>query len=88
MNFYHPFMFIAGTAGCWFLIKNWKLERAYFALNIFGGFLFHMIWEAQSRYILGYYVMLLPIAAVGLGQIFGWMTKCQVKINERKRKSK
>ena len=88
MNFYHLFMFIAGTAGCWSLIKNWKLERAYFALNIFGGFLFHMIWEAQSRYILGYYVMMLPLAAVGCMHIFGRMAKCQVKINERKRKSK
>ena len=24
-----------------------------------------MIWEAQSRYILGYYVLLLPLAACG-----------------------
>ena len=88
MNFYHLFMFITGAAGCRYIIKNWRLERAYFALNIFGGFLFHMIWEAQSRYILGYYVMMLPIAAVGCRQVFGWMVKCQVRINEHKRKNK
>lgn len=83
MNFYHLFMFITGAVGCWLVIKNWRLERAYFALNIFGGFLFHMIWEAQSRYILGYYVMMLPLAAVGCKQIFDWMAKCRVIVNER-----
>lgn len=69
MNVYHLLIFIGSAAGCWHMIRNWKLERAYFALNIFGGFLFHMIWEAQSRYILGYYVMLLPIAAIGWQRI-------------------
>ena len=40
--------------------------KAYFMLNIFDGFLFHMLWEAQARYILGYFVLLLPLAACGL----------------------
>lgn len=66
MNVYHLIMFVLSAAGCWYMMKNWRLERAYFVLNIFGGFLFHMIWEAQSRYILGYYVLMLPVAAVGL----------------------
>lgn len=66
MNVYHLIMFVLSAAGCWYIMKNWRLERAYFVLNIFGGFLFHMIWEAQSRYILGYYVLMLPVAAVGL----------------------
>lgn len=65
MNLYHFLMFICGSAGMLYLIKHWSLERAYLALNIFGGLLFHMIWEAQARYILGYYVMMLPLAAIG-----------------------
>lgn len=39
-------------------------------LNIFGGFLFHMLWEAQARYILGYFILLLPLTAYGL--YFPW----------------
>ncbi len=66
MNFYHLIMFALSAAGCWYIMKNWRLERVYLVLNIFGGFLFHMIWEAQSRYILGYYVLMLPVAAIGL----------------------
>lgn len=84
MNFYHLFIFITSAVGCWYTIKNWKLERAYFALNIFGGFLFHMIWEAQSRYILGYYVMMLPFAAIGCMQIFRQIERLLLMVRRRK----
>lgn len=36
------------------------------AIAVLGGFLFHMIWEANSRYILPYFLLLLPYAAQGL----------------------
>lgn len=78
MNFYHLLMFIGSAAGGLFILRNWRLERAYFMLNIFGGLLFHMIWEAQSRYILGYYVMLLPVAAAGYAAIFKKAEKWKV----------
>lgn len=36
-------------------------------LTIFiGGFLFHTLWEAKSRYIISYIVALIPITAIGL----------------------
>ena len=38
-------------------------------ITIFGGFLFHMLWEAKGRYILPYFVMMLPMAAVGLSML-------------------
>ena len=31
-----------------------------------GGTLFHMIWEAKSRYVFPYFVFLIPLAAYGL----------------------
>lgn len=36
---------------------------------VLGGFLFHMIWEANSRYIFLYSLMLLPYAAKGIVMI-------------------
>lgn len=36
-------------------------------IAVLGGFLFHMVWEANSRYILPYFLLLLPYAAWGLG---------------------
>lgn len=35
-------------------------------IGVFGGFLFHMIWEANSRYIFLYSLAMLPYAAKGL----------------------
>lgn len=75
MNIYHFFLFFCTSA--YFLLNRgkWSLPKAYFALNIFGGFLFHMIWEAQSRYILGYFVLMLPLAACGCERLLEWIEK-------------
>ncbi len=70
MNVYHFLMFLFASAYFVLRRKEWSLPKAYFMLNIFGGFLFHMLWEAQSRYILGYFVLMLPIAAAGLCAVF------------------
>lgn len=37
-----------------------------FIIGTFGGFLFHMLWEAGSRYIFPYSLLLYPYAAYGL----------------------
>ncbi len=73
MNVYHFFIFLC-TAFFFILRKGkWNLPIAYFMLNIFGGFLFHMIWEAQARYILGYFVLMLPLAGSGCCWFFEWI---------------
>ncbi|MDR0963687.1 MAG: hypothetical protein LBM60_03625 [Clostridium sp.] len=38
-------------------------------IAVFGGFLFHMVWEANSRYIFPYEIFLLPYCALGLSKI-------------------
>jgi hypothetical protein len=35
------------------------------ATTIIGGFLFHIMWEAKSQYTLPYFVLTMPMAAVG-----------------------
>ena len=53
--------------------KKDKKDSSYeylFMITVFGGFLFHMFWEANSRYILLYAMMLVPYAAAGFGEIF------------------
>ena len=82
MNIYHLFILLCSTVGCLYIIKSWCLERAYLLLNVFGGFLFHMLWEAKGRYILGYFVLLLPVAAAGLVQGLK-----RIEMIERKRRT-
>ncbi len=44
--------------------KQWKM--AAYLLPVFGGLLFHMLWETQCRYLIVYYCMLFPVAADGM----------------------
>ncbi len=69
MNMYH-FLILLGTGiFCVRSYKKWSLPMAYLVLNIFGGLLFHMLWEAKARYVLIYFVLMLPLAAWGYGEI-------------------
>ena len=44
--------------------KNLSIE-AIFLLTIFiGGFMFHILWEAKSRYIIPYIITLIPLASI------------------------
>ncbi len=80
MNQYQSLVFIG--VFFWLLSSFWTkkgLENHTLLITIIGGFLFHMIWEAKGRYILPYFVMMLPMAAVGLAslslRIEMWMRK-------------
>lgn len=44
--------------------KNISLELIYLLTVFIGGFLFHLLWEAKSRYIITYIVVLIPIASI------------------------
>lgn len=79
MNLYHFLFLVCAAAGGWLLLRHWRLDRAYYGLNIFGGFLFHMLWEAKGRYVLVYFVMLLPIAAAGCEGIMEFIRRRREK---------
>lgn len=44
--------------------KNLSNELILLITVFIGGFLFHIIWEAKSRYIIPYIVILIPIASI------------------------
>lgn len=52
----------------WFLfaVKEEKgILRQLAAVTVIGGFFFSLLWEAKTRYILPYYLLMFPCAAVG-----------------------
>ena len=60
-----------------FLIKNRKdisLEALFLITVFIGGFAFHILWEAKSRYIIPYIVVLIPIASIKIN--------CEANISE------
>ena len=44
--------------------KNLSLELLFLITIFIGGFAFHILWEAKSRYIIPYVVILIPVASV------------------------
>ena len=55
------------------------LEWYVLLIAVIGGVLFHELWEAKSRYVFPYFVMMIPMAADGLAKLAGclgrWRTK-------------
>ena len=49
--------------------KAWSIPKAVLPLCIFGGYLFHIFWEAQGRYALPYFIMMIPLAACGIKKV-------------------
>lgn len=69
MNVYHFLVFGSMAVFCFCGLKKWSLSKAYLLLNIFGGILFHMLWEAKARYVLFYFVLMVPFAAWGCKKV-------------------
>ena len=53
--------------------RNIQID-ALLLIVVTGGFLFHIIWEANSRYIFPYAQMLVIYAAIGIGTFAGKMS--------------
>ena len=49
--------------------KKQGIEVHVLMVGIFGGFLFSLLWEAKTRYVFPYFVMMLPYAALGIEQM-------------------
>ena len=44
--------------------KNLSLEVLFLITIFIGGFAFHILWEAKSRYIIPYIIVLMPVASI------------------------
>ncbi|MBQ8117240.1 MAG: glycosyltransferase family 39 protein [Lachnospiraceae bacterium] len=50
--------------------KAYGIEDHALMICIYGGFLFSLIWEAKTRYVFPYFMMMIPCAAAGLTEGF------------------
>lgn len=71
MDIAHFVVFLGTVIYCIVTVKKKSLDlpKALPILFVFGGMLFHEIWEGSSRYIIRYYLMLLPYAAYGINAL-------------------
>ena len=73
------FLFLADSVR-----KKKTLEVYLWLIIVLGGFLFYLFWEAKSRYILPYYIAMIPMAACGYDLLIRKIPFI-IKQNSRKR---
>lgn len=62
--------------------KKYCLSEHLLYVAIIGGFLFSLMWESRSRYVLPYVVYMIPLAAVGMCRLMKILDRCSfVRLN-------
>lgn len=46
--------------------KDLSLEVLFLVTIFIGGFVFHILWETKSRYVIPYIIVLIPIASISI----------------------
>ena len=63
-NIYQLIIFFTATLFFWYNRKKINIKQSILMIIVIGGFLFHIIWEANSKYILTYYIYS-PLCSIG-----------------------
>lgn len=66
MDIFAQLVFFGFALGCVFLLKRKEFLLVPFPLVFLGGFLYQMISEAKSQYILPYFIVMTGFAAFGI----------------------
>ncbi len=65
--------------------REGSLENRILLIAIIGGFLFSIIWEAMSRYVLPYMVYMIPLAAMGVRRLREILERIAGRLAERRK---
>jgi hypothetical protein len=85
MNIYQQYIFFAAFVAVLLCFKKKDILCSGILLIVLGGFMYHLIFEAKSQYILPYFVLLCGFSAVGTDYVY---TKFTAYLAESKRKRK
>ena len=83
MNMMHTVIYLCFQLYLADRIRKGRISHgeALIVMMIFGGMLFHELWEASGRYVLRYYVLMLPLAGDGLRTM---VRRCCDALNARR----
>lgn len=80
MNLYQFLMFAGTLMFAWSLRKDGDISKVILLLCILGGFLFHILWEGKSQYLISYFPLMLPCAAAGMIYVTAHFQKEEEKV--------
>lgn len=66
MNIYHFILLVGTSIFAFYSLRTRNIMHTLLPLCVFGGYFFHLIWEAGGRYGLGYFILCIPMSAYGL----------------------
>ncbi len=82
MNIYQMIVFLGAFVGVICCFKKKNILCCALILIVLGGFLYHMIFEGKSQYILPYFILLCGFSAVGMDYLCNQITE---RIKNRKK---
>lgn len=75
MNGYQSIIWVFAAGGLWACRKERTPAELLPGLIILGGFLFSLLWEGKSQYVMPYFWLATLYAAKGLGEGINWLEK-------------
>lgn len=69
-DFYQLLIFFLAAVFFWVYRTRIDVNQCVLIVVVIGGLLFHILWEANSKYILPYYIYIIPYAALGMDYIY------------------
>lgn len=79
MNVFQIFIYMTSFAGVFVCFRKKDLFCSSMILIVLGAFLYHMIFEGKSQYILPYYIILTGFSAVGYDALLNRFSKFSLK---------
>ena len=70
MDGYVELIFALTALAAMFLMKNREIDHALLPTVILGGFIYHALFEAKSQYAIVYLVLMLPLAAYAMEELY------------------
>ena len=79
LDLFDILIFISTAFYCVTNFKNIGNKEFLLLVIFLGGFLFHILWETKSIYVIPYFVLLLPYAAAGIYELIKIINKITKK---------
>ncbi len=70
MNQVQQLIFFGFAAALVFLWRRREITQCLLPLIVLGGILYHLLFEAKSQYALAFFLLMIPMAAWGIGRLF------------------
>lgn len=78
--------FLYGCIFLWLILgfkKEIPLEKYVLLIAVFGGFLFTVIWEAKTRYVFPYMLLMLPYFGMGMQELMTVLAKAARHLQQK-----